>query len=807
MCMNWSLTQSRAERPLYAVAPHHSRILPPTSGGIMGNEQNASRPQGKQRRLYLSTSRNDGETLQPLLKGIALIGHDVWNGEEISADVPRWGEILRSIRECDAMVVALSPHLVSSDAAARERWYAQRLGKPIVPVMVAEMEVMDLPSEFAGLQILDLTNNPLALIQLDKALSELPPAPPLPTPLPSPPEAPISYLLELGHRIRQPRLSYEQQVDLVNTIRSLSGDLENSKEARRLLTTFSERSDLDRRVKDQIDTILDRTHNDPALFEPHAVAGTETPALVEDLQDAEGLADHVGFVPDAPSSIDLLNRQALAKAIVKKLRAVHAGRSETSFLIQIDGPWGSGKSTLISLVRKELEQTWLTVPFNAWREEGIGPPWWSLLTSLRNAYVEHTPWWKRIGVRFLEVAHRTRTSGAPYALALVFLFAMSVAIYNLFDRPRLNLQDIAEMGKAVSVLVAAGTTLWLGSLLASRFLLWDSARGARLFEQSDGNPMQNVSEHFSWIMRRTRRPIVFFIDDLDRCKHSYVVDLLEAVQTLVRDPLRSEVPFSSDRTGRRHPSVYLIVAADGAWIRKSYEKVFEDFSGSVAEPGRPLGYLFTDKLFQLRVSMPSVDPSYGKKYLQALLRGKVQDSPRTAEIAKAVRTVSHYLDTTTSSAEITTIYKSTPLEVRPHLVEKVVDRLTEPEVQKGIEHSLERFSALLSFNPRTTKRFINTYSMLQTVTILEGHVVDPDTLALWTIIETRWPGLADALRKEPDLISPTEPTSETHVTDNAFLDLLGSRAVQEVINFRHGGPLTAEGVRKCCGRHTGSPGS
>lgn len=773
----------------------------------MGSEQNYSRSQKKQRRLYISYSRKDGEALQPLLKGITLIGHDVWNGNGISADIPRWDETLKKMRECDAIIVALSPNSVKSDTAARERWYAQRLGKPLIPVTVATVEAEDLPSELAGTQILDLTNNPLALIQLDKALSELPPTPPLPTPLPAPPEAPASYLMALGHEIHQVKLSYEHQIDLVSRLQSLLDDPRSSEEAHSLIQAFSERSDLDDRTREEIDTLLTRTHNEQPNVDYHAIANSETPDFVEDLKKDEDLEDHVGFVPDAPSSIDLLNRQALANAIVKKLKAVHAGRSETSFLIQIDGPWGSGKSTLISLVRKELEPTWLTVPFNAWREEGIGPPWWSLLTSLRDAYVEHAPWWKRMGVRFLEIAHRTRKTGAPYVLALVLLLGMTVAIYNLFERPRFNLQDVTEMGEAVSVLVTAGTTLWLGSLLASRFFLWDSARGARLLEQSDGNPMQNVSEHFSWIMRRTKEPIVFFIDDLDRCKHSYVVELLEAVQTLVRDPLRSEAPFSSDRTRRQNPSIFLIVAADGAWIRESYEKVFENFSGSVSEPGRPLGYLFIDKLFQLRVSMPSMDPSYGKKYLQTLLRGEVQGSPRTAEIAKAVRSVSHYLDTTTSSAEITTIYRSTPLEVRPHLVDKVVDRLTEPEVQRGIEHSLERFAALLSFNPRTTKRFINTYSMLQTVTILEGYVVDPDTLALWTIIETRWPGLADALRKEPDLISLTDPSSERNVTDEALLDLLGSRAVQEVINFHHGGPLTAEGVRKCCGRHTESPGS
>jgi hypothetical protein len=132
-----------------------------------------------------------------------------------------------------------------------------------------------------------------------------------------------------------------------------------------------------------------------------------------------------------------------------------------------------------------------------------------------------------------------------------------------------------------------------GGLVAARLLLSDSAKGARVYEQSESDPMEHVVEHFAWLVRRADRPILFFVDDLDRCSGDYVVDLLEAVQTLVRDAPGGH-------------GTYFVVAADGSWVRASYQRRYEDFKGSVGEPGRPLGYLFLDKLFQLTVRVPAV---------------------------------------------------------------------------------------------------------------------------------------------------------------------------------------------------------
>jgi hypothetical protein len=48
-------------------------------------------------------------------------------------------------------------------------------------------------------------------------------------------------------------------------------------------------------------------------------------------------------------------------------------------------------------------------------------------------------------------------------------------------------------------------TVGAGAVVASRFLLWDSARGAKLFEQRNTNPMLEVTRHFGWLMARSKK--------------------------------------------------------------------------------------------------------------------------------------------------------------------------------------------------------------------------------------------------------------------------------------------------------------
>ena len=104
------------------------------------------------------------------------------------------------------------------------------------------------------------------------------------------------------------------------------------------------------------------------------------------------------------------------------------------------------------------------------------------------------------------------------------------------------------------------------------------------------------------------------------------------------------------------------------------------------------------------------------------------------------------------------------------------------------------------------KRFINDYSILRAVRTLEGNAVGMAPLALWAIVETRWPSLADLLCRHPEAISAgrgatTEPDGQQPIDDipDDLLRLLADPKFRALASFHLGGPLTADLIAQCCG--------
>ncbi|GLW91851.1 P-loop NTPase fold protein [Actinokineospora globicatena] len=496
----------------------------------------------------------------------------------------------------------------------------------------------------------------------------------------------------------------------------------------------------------------------------------ERPVVVSGGEDgtvrvwARPMTDHVDWAADAPATQDWLQRRPLADLIAQQLRQV-----DSSFLVHLDGPWGSGKSTILGFLRAELDRDFTTVPFDAWREAGVGPSWWALLTAMRTAVRGQRGFLGRIWLRISESVARLRRVGAPIVFAFILLLALGGGVWLFVS----DVKGIAEVAKTVTGAIAGVGTIWAGLLVASRFLLWDSARGARLFEQSNTNPMLEVNRHFGWLARKAKRPVVFLVDDLDRCKESTVVELLDTVQTLVRD------------TGP-----HFIVAADGAWIRASYEQAYERFATAVAEPGRPLGYLFLDKFFQLRVQVPAIDSPRREDYLSHLLRSSEVAQPRGAAAEES--RVRAQLDSSATEEQVVDALSTASPVVRGRVAAEALRKMTTPGAVAATEHSLQRYAGMLPPNPRAMKRFINTYSMARAVRTLEGNPVPVQALAAWTIIEIRWPGLADHLRAHPEAIELVDAATDEvpEALRQVFADpaLVGPAAL-----------LTPELIRQSCG--------
>jgi hypothetical protein len=109
-------------------------------------------------------------------------------------------------------------------------------------------------------------------------------------------------------------------------------------------------------------------------------------------------------------------------------------------------------------------------------------------------------------------------------------------------------------------------------------------------------------------------------------------------------------------------------------------------------------------------------------------------------------------------------------------------------------------------NPRGMKRFVNSYSALRDVRIMEGNQVLREPLALWTILETRWPSLADYLRTAPEAIELLgNPADELEAVPSELRILFADPAVIRLANFDHGGPLTPAAINACCGAEQSQP--
>jgi hypothetical protein len=508
--------------------------------------------------------------------------------------------------------------------------------------------------------------------------------------------------------------------------------------------------------------------------------------------------DHVEWLSDAPASQDFLERRPLARALATRIQRIHDEDPDISFLIHIDGPWGSGKTTLLNFLRDALEPRWMVITFDAWRQSQVGPPWWSLLAALRRRLDQRQGCWDRLTLRIVESWVRIRRGGAGFLLAIIIFALLAVGIFFVLQPDDVTSKSVEELAKAVTASVAALGVLWAGARVASKLLLWDSATGAQLFEQSNADPMGNVSKHFRWLAERAGRPVMFFIDDLDRCSAEYVVGLLEAIQTLVRDVSPRDVSRQNHTDGSDRIGPHFVVAADGSWIRDSFETKYDNFADAVGEPGRPLGYLFLDKLFQLTVPIPLLSFQFQSSYLERLLSLESDHDRQALETEE--KEVRERIETSTTDSQVVETLRHTDPRVRARVAAAAIEKLSSREVEKAREHALQKFAPLLERNPRAMKRFINTYSIVLAVQMLQPRPVDTDSLALWTILKTRWPALADFLQTSPDAIASVGAgDSLPEETPKDIKDLLNSHDLIQLVNFQDTGPLTEDLIRACLG--------
>jgi len=125
----------------------------------------------KEKSIFISYSRKDIRFARRLTNDLKAADHSVWMDVSTLRGGQDWPErIDQAVRECDTLILVVSPDSMKSDWVSKETMYAMNLKKYIVPVMCRQAELSVHLADIHHIDFRDRYDE--ALQQLQKALLE-----------------------------------------------------------------------------------------------------------------------------------------------------------------------------------------------------------------------------------------------------------------------------------------------------------------------------------------------------------------------------------------------------------------------------------------------------------------------------------------------------------------------------------------------------------------------------------------------------------------------------------------------------------
>lgn len=403
--------------------------------------------------------------------------------------------------------------------------------------------------------------------------------------------------------------------------------------------------------------------------------------------------------PDNETERDFLNFSGIADTVAEII--VQANGRPAS--IGVSGAWGTGKSSMIKLVRRSLERRaedlashYVFVEFNAWLYQGYDDARAALLEVIATTLAEEAKA-RETGIdkaqNLLRRVNWLRAAklGAGSALALALGLPPTGVIGEVFSAGKKIVSgaagesDVADLEDSAA---KAGDAF--GGLLKPNP------------ELSPPREIHAIRECFEHTLKEIGITLVVLIDDLDRCLPPTTISTLEAIRLFL----------FLDNTA-------FVIAADNAMIKHAVRRHFDGVDDELVTN-------YFDKLVQIPIRVPPLGTQEVRAYMLLLF---VENSTLPAEAKETIRKkVCERLAETwrgkrVDRAFIESVYESLPTELVGRF--DTADRLA----------PLMTSSSQISGNPRLIKRFLNALAIRMTISNAHGVGADEAVLAKMLLFE------------------------------------------------------------------------
>jgi len=400
---------------------------------------------------------------------------------------------------------------------------------------------------------------------------------------------------------------------------------------------------------------------------------------------------------DNETDKDFLNFSCTADTVAELI--IQANNHPVS--IGVSGQWGVGKSSMIKLVRKSLENqngnSFVFVEFNAWLYQGYDDARAALMEVIANMLTEEAhsrqkgidkakEFLKR--VNWLRVLKTGVGIAAPLALGLppTGLVSEVMSIAKKLQSGELTKETLRD----------TETTALETYEKFSGFLKPKE-------EKTPPKEIQAIRNCFEDTLKEIGITLVVLIDDLDRCLPDTTVSTLEAIRLFL---------FLKNTA--------FVIAADDEMIKHAVRKHFEITSNN------DLVTNYFDKLIQIPLRVPALGTQEVRAYLILLF---VEASELTEEQKETIREkVCNQLSESWKGKRVDRAFMNSLGITLPSSLQSKI------ETAERLAHIMTT-SSKINGNPRLIKRFLNTLSIRMSISKSHGVGVDEAVLVKLLLFE------------------------------------------------------------------------